>query len=91
MRRPEGAGRSQGSAAEVVTPLRRDLVARTGLVTRIVEVAARVHIVNAGHYTPNMRGPPIIGPVLVETETQKQFGEMRRAILRRTTMVRPQM
>ena len=33
-------------------------------VTRIVEVAARVHIVNSGHYTPNMWVPPIIGPAV---------------------------
>jgi len=60
-------------------------------VTRIVEVAARVHIVNSGHYTPNMWVPPIIGPVLIEAETQKQFGEIRREILRRTALARPRL
>jgi hypothetical protein len=60
-------------------------------VTRIVEVAARVHIVNSGHYTPNMWVPPIIGPVLIEAETQKQFGEIRSEILRRSAMRRPPM
>jgi hypothetical protein len=59
-------------------------------VTRIAEVAARVHIVNSGHYTPNMWVPPIIGPALIEAETQKQFGEIRSEILRRSAMVRPQ-
>jgi len=59
-------------------------------VTRIVEVAARVHIVNSGHYTPNMWVPPIIGPALIEAETQKQFGEIRSEILRRSAMARPQ-
>lgn len=60
-------------------------------VTRIVEIAARVHIVNSGHYTPNMWVPPIIGPALIEAETQKQFGEIRSEILRRSAMVRPPM
>jgi hypothetical protein len=60
-------------------------------VTRIVEVAARVHIVNSGRYTPNMWVPPIIGPVLIEAETQKQFGEIRSEILRRSAMRRPPM
>ena len=59
-------------------------------VTRIVDIAARVHIVNSGHYTPNMWVPPIIGPVLIEAETQKQFGEIRREILRRNAIARPQ-
>ena len=60
-------------------------------VTRIVEVAGRVHIVNSGHYTPNMWVPPIIGPVLIEAETEKQFGEIRSEIRRRKALVRPQM
>ena len=60
-------------------------------VTRIAEVAGRVHIVNSGNYTPNMWVPPIIGPVLIEAETQKQFGEIRSEILRRKALVRPQM
>jgi hypothetical protein len=60
-------------------------------VTRIVEIAARVHIVNSGHYTPNMWVPPIIGPALIEAETQKQFGEIRSEILRRGAMLRTQL
>jgi len=59
-------------------------------VTRIVEVAARIHIVNSGRYTPNMWVPPLIGPALIEAETQKQFGEIRSEILRRSALVRPQ-
>ncbi len=59
-------------------------------VTRIVEIAARIHIVNSGHYTPNMWVPPIIGPALIEAETQKQFGEIRSEILRRSALVRQQ-
>ena len=58
-------------------------------VTRIVGVAARVHIVNSGRYTPNIWVPPIIGPALIAAETQKQFGEIRAEILRRSATARP--
>jgi Polyketide cyclase / dehydrase and lipid transport len=58
-------------------------------VTRIVEAAARVHIINSGHYTPDIWVPPFIGPALIEAETQKQFGEIRAEILRRSALVRP--
>ena len=58
-------------------------------VTRIVEVDLRIHIVNSGHYTPNMWVPPIIGPALIAAETQKQFGEIRAEILRRSATGRP--
>ena len=58
-------------------------------VTRIVEVAARIHIINSGRYTPNLWVPPVIGPALIEMETQKQFGEIRTEILRRNAMIRP--
>ena len=57
--------------------------------TRITEVAGRVHIVNSGNYTPNLWVPPIIGPALIEAETQEQFGQIRREILRRNAILRP--
>jgi uncharacterized membrane protein YGL010W len=44
-----------------------------------------------GRYTPNMWVPPIIGPALITAETQKQFGEIRAEILRRSAMARPPM
>lgn len=59
-------------------------------ITRIVEVAALVHILNSGRYTPNIWVPPFIGPALIEVETQKQFGQIRTEILRRSAMARPQ-
>jgi len=59
-------------------------------VTRIVEVAALVHILHSGRYTPNIWVPPFIGPALIEAETQKQFGQIRTEILRRNAMARPQ-
>jgi hypothetical protein len=58
-------------------------------VTRIVEGSAGLHIVNSGRYTPNIWVPPIIGPVLIEGEMQKQFGEIRSEILRRSATARP--
>jgi hypothetical protein len=58
-------------------------------VTRIVEVDARLHIVNSGRYVPNLWVPPFIGPALIEAETQKQFGEFRTEILRRNATLRP--
>jgi carbon monoxide dehydrogenase subunit G len=57
--------------------------------TQIVEIDARLHIVNSGRYTPNLWVPPVIGPALIEAETQKQFGEIRNEILRRSALVRP--
>jgi hypothetical protein len=58
-------------------------------VTRIVEIDARLHIVNSGRYVPNLWVPPFIGPALIKAETQKQFGEFRTEILRRNAAVRP--
>jgi hypothetical protein len=59
-------------------------------VTRIVVTPEGVNIVNSGRYTPNLWVPPLIGPALIEAETQKQFGELRTEILRRSAMLRPQ-
>jgi hypothetical protein len=58
--------------------------------TRIVEVAAMVHIVNSGRYMPRIWVPPLIGPALIEAETQKQFGEIRTEIMRRSAMAHPE-
>lgn len=57
-------------------------------VTRIVQTGGRLHILNDGQYTPNLWVPPLIGPALIETETQKQFGEIRAEILRRSALRR---
>jgi len=59
-------------------------------VTRIVVTAEGVNIVHSGRYVPKMWVPPYIGPALIEAETQKQFGEVRTEILRRSAMLRPQ-
>jgi hypothetical protein len=58
-------------------------------ITRIVEDTALVHIVNSGHYKPNIWVPPLIGPALIGAEMQKQFGEIRTEIRRRSAMIRP--
>ena len=58
--------------------------------TTIVEVDHRIHIVNIGNYIPNIWVPPVIGPALIKAETQKQFGEIRSEILRRSALIHPQ-
>jgi len=58
-------------------------------VTKIVVTETGVHIVNNGRYTPNVWVPPFIGPAVIEAETQKQYGEIRAEILRRSAMLRP--
>ena len=59
-------------------------------VTRIVEVGARVHIVNSGRFTTKMWVPPYIGPALFESATRRQFGEIRTEIRRRSALARLQ-
>ncbi len=75
---------------EIRSRLIRGDMKESVFVTRIVEKDARIHIVNVGRYTPNVWVPPLIGPALIEAETQKQFGEIRTEILRRTAAARPQ-
>jgi hypothetical protein len=52
-------------------------------VTRIEERDGMTHVMHTGSYTPSMWVPPGIGPSLIETETRKQYGEIRTEILRR--------
>jgi hypothetical protein len=59
-------------------------------VTKIVQAGDHIDIVNNGRYVPKMWVPPVIGPAMIEAETQKQFGEFRAEILRRSAMARPQ-
>lgn len=51
--------------------------------TRIVDNGSGVTILNHGEYWPNVWVPPIIGPAMIESETRKQYGEIRAEILRR--------
>ena len=75
---------------EIRSRLIRGDMKESVFVTRIVEKDAGIHIVNVGRYTPNVWVPPLIGPALIEAETQKQFGEIRTEILRRTAAAHPQ-
>jgi hypothetical protein len=52
-------------------------------VTRIEERGGATHVVHTGSYTPSMWVPPGIGTALIEAETRKQYGEIRREIVRR--------
>lgn len=76
---------------EIRSRMIRGDMKESNFVTRIMEVNDRIHIVNAGRYTPNVWVPPLIGPALIQAETQKQFGEIRTEILRRTAAARPPM
>ena len=51
--------------------------------TRIEGTAPALRIVHSGTYTPRLWVPPLLGPVLIEMETRKQYGEIRDEILRR--------
>jgi uncharacterized membrane protein len=75
---------------EIRSRLIRGDMKESSFVTRIVEIDGRIHVMNVGHYTPNIWVPPLIGPAVIEAETQKQFGEIRTEILRRTAAARPQ-
>jgi len=52
-------------------------------VTRIEERDGMTHVMHTGTYTPSMWVPPGIGPSLIESETRKQYAEIRTEILRR--------
>lgn len=52
--------------------------------TTVVDTGSGVSIVNHGEYWPNVWVPPIVGPAMIESETRKQYGEIRAEILRRT-------
>lgn len=53
-------------------------------VTGIEERGGKVHIIHTGKYTPKTWVPPGIGPMLIEDETRKQYGEIRDEIVRRS-------
>ena len=52
--------------------------------TRVVDVDGTPHILNNGRYVPKAWVPPMIGPALIESQTRKQFEDIRNEILRRT-------
>jgi hypothetical protein len=53
--------------------------------TRIEERGTQLHIVHTGKYTPKMWVPPVVGPMLIEDETRKQYGEIRDEVVRRNS------
>lgn len=62
--------------------VRGDLKA-SAFTTRIVDVDGLVHVMHSGRYTPNVWVPPLLGPMLIEGETRRQYGEIRAEVLRR--------
>jgi len=54
--------------------------------TRIMSNGGGVtRVVNHGEFVPTMWVPPVIGTVFLESETRRQFHELRNEIMRRTT------
>ena len=54
--------------------------------TRIVSDGGGVtRVVNHGEFVPTMWVPPVIGTAFLESETRRQFHELRTEIMRRTT------
>jgi hypothetical protein len=70
------------------TEIRSNLISgdlkASSFTTRIVDVGGQIHIRNSGRYTPNFWVPPLIGAAVVESETRKQYGQIRAEILRRS-------
>jgi hypothetical protein len=52
--------------------------------TRVIDDGTQMHILNVGHFVPNIWVPPLIGPSVIAAETRKQFDEIRAEILRRS-------
>jgi hypothetical protein len=52
-------------------------------ITKIEERSGKLYIVHTGKYTPKTWIPPMVGPMLIEDETRKQYGEIRDEIVRR--------
>ena len=52
--------------------------------TKVEERSGKLHIVHTGKYTPKTWIPPLVGPMLIEDETRKQYGEIRDEIVRRS-------
>jgi len=51
--------------------------------TRITDEGGMTRITNHGRYMPAVFVPPVVGPAFIESETRKQFQELRAEMLRR--------
>jgi hypothetical protein len=52
--------------------------------TRLVSDGGVTRVINHGEFVPTMWVPPVIGTAFLESETRRQFGELRTEILRRS-------
>jgi hypothetical protein len=52
--------------------------------TRIVSDGGGARVFNHGEFVPTMWVPPVIGTAFLESETRRQFHELRNEIMRRT-------
>jgi uncharacterized membrane protein len=58
-------------------------------VTRIAAEGEHTRVTNEGEFIPNMWVPPVVGPSMVESETRKQWQQIRAEMLRRAQETAP--
>jgi hypothetical protein len=68
---------------EIRSTLVRGDMKMSAFTTRLAAVGDATRITNHGRFIPDRWIPPLIGTLMLEAETRKQFGELRAEILRR--------
>jgi hypothetical protein len=68
---------------EIRSELVRGDMKMSAFTTRLAAEGDATRITNHGRFIPDRWIPPLIGTLMLEAETRKQFGELRAEILRR--------
>jgi carbon monoxide dehydrogenase subunit G len=68
---------------EIRSKLVRGDMKMSAFTTRLAAEGDATRITNHGRFIPDRWIPPLIGTLMLEAETRKQFGELRAEILRR--------
>ncbi len=68
---------------EIRSKLVRGDMKMSAFTTRLAAIGNATRITNHGRFIPDRWIPPLIGTLMLEAETRKQFGELRAEILRR--------
>ncbi|MGA8033106.1 MAG: SRPBCC family protein [Casimicrobiaceae bacterium] len=68
---------------EIRSKLVRGDMKMSAFTTRLTAEGHATRITNHGRFIPDRWIPPLIGTLMLEAETRKQFGELRAEILRR--------
>ncbi|HEV2221107.1 MAG TPA: SRPBCC family protein [Casimicrobiaceae bacterium] len=68
---------------EIRSKLVRGDMKVSAFTTRLAAEGNATRITNHGRFIPDRWIPPLIGPIVLEAETRKQFAELRAEILRR--------